>query len=466
MKTKLAVLLSTLALLAAPIVKAESKEEYDARMKWFNEARFGMFIHWGLYSAAAGEWEGKPVKYIGEWIQSFARIPYTQYRSVLQEKFNPAKYDPEAWVVAAKEAGVKYIVITTKHHDGFCLWDSALTDWDIMSTPHKKDLLKPLADACAKHGIRFCAYHSIMDWYHPDWGSKVSKEGVNETWRGNWENPNPDMDRFTAYLKGQLKEVIDNYNPGILWFDGEWEDAWTHERGKDLYAYLRELDPKLIINNRVDKGRAGMQGHTIDPKFKGDYGTPEQEIPATGFGEGVAWESCMTMNDTWGFKKDDHNWKSSEVLVRNLIDTASKGGNYLLNVGPTAEGEIPTPSLERLAAIGAWMKTSGESIYGTTASLFPKVSWDGRSTTRHNADGTTTVYLHVFQRPEGGKLIIKDLVTRPEKAALRGHESMLEISGTAGEWTIQLPEGPLDPIAAVVSLSFKERPEIKAARQP
>jgi alpha-L-fucosidase len=437
-------------------VHAETPAETAARMKWFNEARFGMFIHWGVYSQAAGFWNGEAVPGAGEWLQNGGKIPAAEYRAGLIDKFNPVKYDPDAWVLAAKNAGMKYIVITSKHHDGFCLWDSKLTDWDVASTPYKKDLLQPLAAACKKHGIRFCLYHSIMDWSHPDWGTKAP-------WRGNAANPQPDMDRFTTYLKGQLKELVALYHPGILWFDGEWEAAWTHERGVDLYDMLRAMDPALIINNRVDKGRAGMKGHTTDAKFKGDYGTPEQEIPATGFGPDVAWESCMTMNGTWGFKTSDTRWKSTQTLVRNLIDIASKGGNYLLNVGPTGEGEIPAASLERLAAIGEWMKTRGESIHGTTASLFPKVSWDGRSTTRREADGTTRLYLHVFSRPEGGKLTVNGLATRPEQAAVLGQPGDLTISGQAGAWTLQLPDGPLDPIATVITLTFKGEPAIQAA---
>jgi alpha-L-fucosidase len=450
----------TLPMLACTLAHAETPAEKDARMQWFNEARFGMFIHWGVYSEAAGNFKGKPVPGAGEWLQSGGKIPAAEYREELLPKFNPVKYDPEAWVIAAKNAGMKYIVITSKHHDGFCLWDSKLTDWDVGSTPYKKDLLKPLADACAKHGIKFCLYHSIMDWSHPDWGSK-EQWGKPSTWLGNASNPKPDMDRFTAYLKGQLEEIVTTYHPGILWFDGEWEPAWTHERGMDLYDYLRKLDPALIVNNRVDKGRKGMEGHTKDPKYKGDYGTPEQQIPATGFGEGVSWESCMTMNGTWGFKTNDTKWKSTEVLVRNLIDIASKGGNYLLNVGPTGEGEIPAASLERLAAIGEWMKVNGESIHGTTASLFPKVSWDGRSTTRKLPDGSTRVYLHVFKHPDGGKLTVNGLVNRPVSATILGKSESLEVSGKENSWSVQLPEKTLDPIATVVVLSFKDKPTIK-----
>jgi alpha-L-fucosidase len=452
---KPAIFLAALTAVAIPLGHAESAAERDSRMKWFNEARFGMFIHWGVYSQAAGRWNGKPLPAdkVGEWIQDWCHIPAPEYRSTLQDQFNPVKYNPDAWVAAAKAAGMKYLVITSKHHDGFCLWDSELTDWDVASTPYKNDLLKPLTEACAKYGIRFCVYYSIMDWSHPDWGTK-------KEWRGNAANPRPDMDRFEVYLKGQLSELVDQYHPGILWFDGEWEDAWTHERGKEIYGYLRDLDPKLIINNRVDKGRAGMKGHTIDPKFKGDYGTPEQEIPATGFGDGVAWESCMTMNDTWGFKADDANWKTSTTLIRNLIDVASKGGNYLLNVGPTGEGEIPAVSLERLAAIGDWMKVNGESIHGTTASLFAETSWDGRSTTRHHTGGRTTIYLHVFKHPDHGRLMVKSLMSRPENAGILGRSDMLVVSGSEGAWTIQLPDDCLDPSAMVVALEFNGKPVI------
>ena len=242
---------------AAPDFWNETAEMRDARMGWFREARFGMFIHWGLYSAAAGEWNGKPVGNIGEWIMNNAKIPEAEYRGLLA-KFNPVKYDAKEWVRIAKDAGMKYIVITTKHHDGFCLWDSALTEWDVMATPYGKDLLKPLAEACAEAGIVFCTYHSIMDWTHPNY--EGSSYGTVRK---------PDMDLFTTYLKSQLSELVSNYGPlGIMWFDGEWEGTWTHERGKDLYQYVRSLQPSIIVNNRVDKGRKGMQGMTSSREFR------------------------------------------------------------------------------------------------------------------------------------------------------------------------------------------------------
>ena len=438
----------TVAALAALVscaipAQAETKAENDARMGWFREARFGMFIHWGLYAVPAGEWNGK--KYGGgvEWIQSLAQIPTAEYTPLLK-KFNPVKYDPEAWVRLAADAGMKYIVITSKHHDGFCLWDSAQTDWDVGSTPYKKDLLKPLAEACAKHGIRLCFYHSIMDWHHPEWGSQ-------EPWRGNAATAKPDMDKFSAYLKAELDELL-TYKPGILWFDGEWEPAWTHERGVDLYNYLRAKAPSLIINNRIDKGRSGMAGFNTGSQFKGDYCTPEQEIPASGL-PGIDWESCMTMNNTWGYSAHDNAWKSTEVLVRNLIDIASKGGNYLLNVGPTSEGLFPGPSIERLQGIAAWMKVNGDAIHGTTASPFPKAPAWGRCTTRSLPDGNTRLYLHVFNWPADGNLVVTGLTKKPVAARLLAQPgAALKLTSDGAALTISVPAQAPDPIATVIAL--------------
>jgi alpha-L-fucosidase len=304
----------------------------------------------------------------------------------------------------AKDAGMKYIVITSKHHDGFCLFDSKMTDYDIMdATPFKRDIMKELADQCRKQGIKMCWYHSIMDWHHPDYlprrrWEKRSAEGA-------------DFSRYVTYMKGQIKELVENYGDiGVLWFDGEWEKTWNSDLGNDLYKYVRSLQPDIIINNRVSKGRAGMAG-TYDPeKAAGDFGTPEQEIPATGLG--YDWETCMTMNNHWGWNKNDKNWKSTQDLIRKLIDITSKGGNFLLNVGPKADGTFPEESIERLAAIGEWMKVNGQSIYGTNASIFEKLQW-GRCTTKPGK-----LYLHVFDWPADGKLIVPGLITKAKSAYL------------------------------------------------
>ncbi len=455
MKTLIRPLLALIAvtLIASPTLAqvAESAKARDARMEWFREARFGMFIHWGLYSVLAGEYQGKTVNGIGEWIMENAKIPVSEYEKLLPQ-FNPVKYNARDWVRTAKGAGIKYIVITSKHHDGFGLWNSASTDWCMKSTPSRRDLLKELSEACQKEGVRLCFYHSIMDWHHPDWGTR-------RAWHDK-ATGTPDMDRYTAYMKGQLKELLTGYGPiGIAWFDGEWESAWTHERGVDLYNYVRSLQPNIIINNRVGKGRAGMSGMDKGPQKVGDYGTPEQEIPPTGFGPGVDWESCMTMNDTWGFKKNDHNWKSTEVLVRNLIDCASKGGNYLLNVGPTAEGLIPEASVQRLGEIGEWMKVNSESIYGTQASPFDSTPW-GRCTQKALSRSTTRLYLHVYDWPKDGKLTLNGLANQPLKASLLGAKTPLKTESGKNSLTISLPSQAPNKIASVIALDIKGKPEI------
>ncbi|MDZ7312885.1 MAG: alpha-L-fucosidase, partial [candidate division KSB1 bacterium] len=329
----------------------ETPAQHDARMQWWREARFGMFIHWGLYAIPAGEWKGNTNH--AEWIRTTAQIPLDQYDKFVQQ-FNPVKFNAEEWVRLAKDAGMKYIVITSKHHDGFCLFDSKQTDFDVMSTPFKRDILKELSEACRKEGIKMCWYHSIMDWHHPDYLPR-------REWEKNRSTRGANFDRYVQYMKAQLKELLTNYGAiGVLWFDGEWENTWNPQRGRDLYKYVRSLQPDIIINNRVGAGRSGMEGFTKEGEFAGDFGTPEQQIPATGL-PGVDWETCMTMNDHWGYNQNDQNWKSSQELIRMLADIASKGGNFLLNVGPTAEGLFPQPSIDRLREIGQWMKVNSEA---------------------------------------------------------------------------------------------------------
>lgn len=441
-----------LALLTAAGAFAETDSQRDKRMAWFREARFGMFIHWGVYSVPAGEWNGQ-TNY-GEWFLEETKMPVSQYEKYA-EQFNPVQFDADQWVKMAKDAGMKYLVITSKHHDGFGLWPSDQTDWCIRNTPFKRDPLRELAQACKKHKVRLCFYHSIMDWHHPDWGTR---RAWNDKASGT-----PDMDRYVPYMKAQLKELITGYGPlGILWFDGEWESAWTHERGVDLYNYVRSLQPNIIINNRVGKGRAGMSGMDTGAGRVGDYGTPEQEIPPTGFGPGVDWESCMTMNNHWGFNKNDQNWKSSATLIRNLVDCASKGGNYLLNVGPTAEGAFSQPSIERLAAIGKWMKVNREAIYDTQASPFKRLPF-GRCTTKVSGN-TTTLYLHVFDWPTDGQLVIPGLKNNVKKAYLLADSKHRPLKATLGEDSVVLsvPSTAPDAAASVVVLKIREPLKVEA----
>jgi len=432
----------------------ESDEAREARMAWWKDARFGMFIHWGLYAVPAGEWDGKRTDNIAEWIMHHLNIPIAEYEK-FSPQFNPTKFNAEQWVSIAKNAGMKYIVITSKHHDGFALWDSKVSDWDITdASPYEKDLLKELAEACKKEGITLCFYHSIMDWHHPDaqaiWEPNYNR-GRDDT------DVNPNFNRYVEnYMKPQLKELLTDYGDiGVLWFDGEWIPDYTTDMGKEIYQFVREQQPDIIINNRVDKGRKGMEGLDAEGDFAGDFGTPEQEIPETGL-PGVDWESCMTMNDSWGYKYFDENWKSNETLIRNLVDIASKGGNFLLNVGPTAEGLIPEPSVERLAAMGEWMKVNNESIYGTTASPIEAPEW-GRVTKKDD-----NIYLHVFDWPSNGELMVKGLEKSPKSATLLASGESLNVTteevavtgSTEAATTITVSNNAPDEICSVIKLQL------------
>lgn len=419
-------------------------------MNWWREARLGLFIHWGLYAVPAGSWNGETNH--AEWIRTTAKIPIDVYDN-FREEFNPIKFNADEWVQMAKAAGMEYIVITSKHHDGFSLFDSKYTDFDIMSTPFKRDIMKELSDAAHREGIKICWYHSIMDWHHPDYLPRRSWEKENRPANG------ADFDRYVSYMKNQLKELVENYGDiGVLWFDGEWEDTWNHEYGKDLYQYVKNLQTTIIINNRVDKGRAGMGGLTIDGDYFGDFGTPEQEIPPTGL-PGLDWETCMTMNDHWGFNKNDSNWKSSKELLHKLADIASKGGNFLLNIGPTAEGLFPPESIERLGEMGNWMKVNSESIYGTSASPFENLTF-GRCTQR-KIYGGARLYLHVFEWPEDGILDIPGITNKVKKVYLLSNPSKeIKFNRNGVDLSLSVSKMAPDKINSVIVLDIDGSPDI------
>ena len=404
----------------------ESRTDFDKRMKWWRDARFGMFIHWGPYAVPAGIHKGEKVKGIGEWIMLKGNIPIEDYENYSRE-FDPTEFDAEKWAEHMKNSGMKYVVITSKHHDGFALWDSKVSDYDIVDyASYEKDILKALSKACKSRGIKFGLYHSIMDWHHPN-------AQANDAPRYDYKNnPNPKFpDYYENYLKPQLKEIIETYDADILWFDGEWISEFTHEMGLDQYQYVRTLKPDIIINNRVDKGRQGMKGmNKDDKKYAGDFGTPEQEIL-----EGASdldWESCMTMNDTWGFKSYDENWKSEEVLIHNLIDIAAKGGNYLLNVGPTAAGLIPQPSLERLEKMGEWLKVNGEVIYETEKL---KSTYKQGEKIRFTKKKNTDIYYAISLENPGEEFVINHI--KPKD----GSEIIMLGQAEPLEWNFSVAEG-------------------------
>jgi len=419
-------------------------------MAWWRDARFGMFIHWGLYAIPAGEWGGK-TNY-GEWIRHSAQIPIDEYDK-FQAQFNPTKFDADAWAQMAADAGMKYLVITSKHHDGFALFDSKLTDWDVMNTPFGRDVLKELAAACERRGVKFCTYHSIMDWHHPDYLP-----------RRNWEqrsSDGADFERYRRFLHGQVSELVRNYHPAVMWFDGEWESTWTHAYGLELFQHCRELDPTMLVNNRVDVHRGGMGGFSGSDEAVGDFGTPEQEIPATGV-PGVDWETCMTMNSNWGYNSHDANWKPTREIVRMLVDIASKGGNYLLNVGPRADGTFPPEAVDRLREIGAWMRKHGDAIYGTQASPFAELPW-GRCTMKRNG-AATTLYLCVFDRPESGELVLPGVGNEPISAGyLAGPRIALPVRRRGADLVVSVRGALPDSDCSVITLSIVGEPVVYQA---
>jgi alpha-L-fucosidase len=431
-------------------VPGETKAQHDARMAWWREAKFGMFIHWGVYSVPAGYYQGKPVKGIGEWIMNKGKIPMAEYQKFAQQ-FTGDKFDAASIVATAKNAGMKYIVITSKHHDGFAMFDSKVNKWTIVqATPFKRDPLKELAEECRKQGIRLGFYYSQAQ----DWNNGGAAAGGK--WDKNQEHNMDDYIDKTAIP--QISEILSNYGPdtpAVVWWDTPQD--MNPARAARINAVVQKLRPGLIQNNR------------LGGKFKGDTETPEQHIPPQGY-PGRDWETCMTLNDTWGFKKDDNHWKSLSTILYNLCDIASKGGNYLLNVGPDSHGEIPAESVQRLAEVGQWMKVNSEAIYGTTATPFGEEFGksvqvvDGYGKKRPTSSGDVWratkkpghIYLIIFKWPDNGLFHVPIVQEHLTSATLLADPSIkLSVTQDESGTTVgNLPTKAPDPIASVIDLQY------------
>ena len=436
-KGAVVILVGVVGLLAGTNMLAQNRSQEapasaDERLQWFQHDKFGLFIHFGPYSVLAGEWQGRsvPVGTEAEWIMQRFNIPVKDYREVARQ-LNPVKFNADDWVGLAKAAGMKYLVITAKHHDGFAMYHSQVSPYNIVDwTPFKRDLLKELSEACRKQGIRFCFYYSQReDWDDPD--------GYGNNW--DYDRSKKNFDRYLEIKsKPQLRELLTNYGPvGLVWFDRGLD---TRQQAEDFVELVRGLQPLCLIDGRVGSYNQDLMGDYQDMS--------DQGMPVGGIEE--PWETPQILNATWGYSKFDQDWKPPAVVIHLLVEAVSKGGNYLLNVGPMPDGAMPPAAVATLRKVGAWMQQNGESIYGTTASPLPEYPW-GRTTVKGEK-----VYLHVFSWPADNVLRVSQLGNNQVKAAhlLVRPAEKLAISHNQGVVLISLPAQIPDVNDTVVVLEM------------
>lgn len=443
------VLVSALTLLY-PAFAVETEKEKMERMEWWRDARFGMFIHWGLYAMPARH----------EWVKNQERITDEDYQKYF-ELFDPDLYNPSEWAKAAKKAGMKYFVVTTKHHEGFCLWDSRYTDYKVTNTPYRKDLIKPMVEAFRAEGLKVGFYYSLIDWHHPEYPvDRVHPMRDNREFRE--KEKDRDIRIYQEYMYNQVREILTEFGTIDCLFmdfsfpgeDGKGRDDWQSEK---LLKLIRELQPNIILNDRLD---------LLDTPGGWDFRTPEQFMPrawVTHDGVRVPWETCQTFSGSWGYHRDENTWKSNRQLIVMLIETTSKGGNLLLNVGPTARGTFDSRAMDRLEGIGEWMKYHDRSIYGCTAAPEEFIKPESCLLT-YNPE-TRRIYVHVLEWPIG-QLHLDGFAGKVKYAQLLNDASEIRFSDARGAWmhgqgvtretlTLRLPVVHPDVAVPVIELFLK-----------
>ena len=431
-----------------------NRQEYEERMKWYLDARFGMFIHWGLYSIPAR----------GEWVRSTEQMPEEEYVQFFKE-FDARHYDPRKWAREAKAAGMKYVVLTAKHHDGFCLFDSKYTDWKVTNTPAGRDLIAEYVEALRAEGLKVGIYFTLLDWHHKDYPHYGDR---NHPMRSHPECGNEDRDfaRYVEHFHKQVEEICTNYGKlDIIWFDFSYDDMRGEKWGAtELVDMVRRLQPGIIIDNRLEASGEG-RGSLYECKptaFHGDFVSPEQFIPPEGIrdveGRPMAWEACFTMNNHWGYCGTDRFFKPASLLIKKLVECVSKGGNMLLNVGPNAYGDFPAESTQILREIGAWMEKNHDSIYGCTAAWDKPKPEYGRITKNGNK-----YYIHIYENTLGPLPLVgfkKDEIVKVRDLA-NGYEIPLSNAWMHSDYPdipfVDLGENPVLPDAVDYVLEVETR---------